>query len=379
MRRMLKSWAAFFVASLLLCQFAGASYIPSGSTPGGACGGDTSGTYPNCTVAKINGTTVPAGGALSTGNVLQVNGAGSATYAPITNSNLTAGTFTGITGTGTLTAGATGAGFTVALSTSTMSGTLPLANLVGGTAGQLLVENAGATAPAWVTLSNDCTITAAGVITCTKLNGGTSGTFTAASGDFLALGVNPSATGQIRGSNAGQIINVRNAGNSADLRMLLTDGSNNLYMGFANDFPSAFFSVQSSYVFQFNNAAKMTLNTTGLGVQLPISGLGNLPLQLGATAGALSVASPATLSSAQEMTPLIQLTGTAGANLITVANTVGGTHCFDFTGVTMGASSVKVGTGSGTQATIVAAALVGGLESICCHVYASNFVSCGGG
>jgi hypothetical protein len=110
-----------------------------------------------------------------------------------------------------------------------------------------------------------------------------------------------------------------------------------------------------------------------------ISGGNNLPVQLKATSGALSVASPITLSNAQIMTPLIQLTGVAAANTITVPNTVGGGWCFDFTGVTMGASSVKVTTGSGTTATIVAAALVGGLASICCHVYASNFVSCGGG
>lgn len=53
---------------------------------------------------------------------------GAATCASITNAFLTAGSFTSITGVGTLTAGATGAGFTVALTTSTITGTLPGAN-----------------------------------------------------------------------------------------------------------------------------------------------------------------------------------------------------------------------------------------------------------
>jgi len=81
-----------------------------GGPPTGAAGGDLSGTYPNPGAAKINGTSVPAGGALTAGNAPYVSGIAALTYSAL---NL-----------------AGGAGW--------VTGALPLANLAAGSTGQIL-------------------------------------------------------------------------------------------------------------------------------------------------------------------------------------------------------------------------------------------------
>jgi fibronectin-binding autotransporter adhesin len=55
--------------------------LPVGNLP--LLAGDVTGAITSNTVAKINGSTVPAGGALTTGNVLQVTGVGALGYAPV--------------------------------------------------------------------------------------------------------------------------------------------------------------------------------------------------------------------------------------------------------------------------------------------------------
>jgi hypothetical protein len=68
--------------------------------------------------------------------------------------------------------GGTTAASTISLtSNSNITGTLALANFTGGSAGQFLVENSGATAPAWVTMSGGATTTSAGVISILQLQG----------------------------------------------------------------------------------------------------------------------------------------------------------------------------------------------------------------
>lgn len=125
----------------------------------------------------------------------------------------------------------------------------------------------------------------------------------------------------------------------------------------------------------------LSVSASGISSPYPFGGLSNLPYQEAATAGALSTAANITLSNAQLMTQLIQLNGTTQAGeTLTVPNVVGGKWCFDFTGVTLGANTVTVGTATPTTSVAIGStSLVGALKTICCRVFASNVVSCGGG
>ena len=148
--------------------------------------GDVTATGPGsvaATVQAIHGATVPVAGALITGQLLQVSGASALSY------------------------GALNLGMAASI-----TGSLPLANITHGTAAQLLVTNAGATAPAWVSASQDVSLTAAGAFTVTGLQAKALPALTAGvlqySGSAWALstvattGIAPGTAGQLLLSNA---------------------------------------------------------------------------------------------------------------------------------------------------------------------------------
>lgn len=129
----------------------GTWYSAAGTLNGAAvqCGGDVSctaalsgGNLPYV-VLNVNGASVPAAGALTSGNVLQVSGASALTYAPITLSNASSVT----AGTG-----------------------LPTLDLHPGTSAQVLLSS-NIPVATWTTVSGDTTISNTGVTTTAKVNG----------------------------------------------------------------------------------------------------------------------------------------------------------------------------------------------------------------
>ena len=131
------------------------------------------------TVVRINGATVPASGALTTGNVLQVTGVSALSYAAV---NLGGG-----------------ANF--------VTGTLPAAN------------------QAAQTMAGDVTgTTAASVVSAI------SGVSPVAVSTNLAFGTNPAGTGRLRFPNADALV-WRNGTNTADIAGYTVNGSNQMQIG----------------------------------------------------------------------------------------------------------------------------------------------------
>src|SRR5258708_2978942 len=114
-------------------------------------GGDLSGTTSAATVIKINGSSVPATGSLTTGNVLQVSGSSTLSYTAV---NLAGGN-------------------------NYVTGNLPITNVAPGTSAQVLMSNS-TPATTWTTLSSDVTISATGVTTINSISGSSPITITPA-------------------------------------------------------------------------------------------------------------------------------------------------------------------------------------------------------
>jgi hypothetical protein len=108
------------------------------STTAMAAGGDLSGTYPNPTVAKVDGVSYPA--SPSTNTVPVVTASNTVTYQQIANAQISS------------------------------TANIAVSKLAAGTAAQLLLNNSTPT-PTWTTVSGDATISSTGSITVVSLDG----------------------------------------------------------------------------------------------------------------------------------------------------------------------------------------------------------------
>jgi hypothetical protein len=200
-------------------------YLPVASSGGGGGGitqltgdvtaGPGSGSQA-ATVARVNGATVPAAGALTTGNVLQVSGVNALSYGPL---NLVlAASVTGILG---VAHGGSGLGAV-------------------GANGTVLTVVAGA--PTWAApaasgitqLTNDVLAgpgTGSQSTTVVQLTGGSGGSLVTVPTASLAFGTNSAQTGYLRFPNAADaIITTRNPTNLADWNILYVDGPGNVLL-----------------------------------------------------------------------------------------------------------------------------------------------------
>lgn len=232
--------------------------------------GDLSGNSSSQTVIRINGTTVPAGGALTTGTVLRATGAAASDWGSLDLANASAVTgvlpsanvasHTGdVTGahSATVVAKINGATVPAAGSLTTgnvlkvsgpsavsygavdlsggsnhVTGDLPIANLAHGSALQYLRTNAGATAPEWVTFPS--VLSVAGSINELQINSGSStlaaATNVVAGTNFIGIGTTPATTGALRIAN-NSAITWRNQSNVSNKVVLNMDSGDVLRLG----------------------------------------------------------------------------------------------------------------------------------------------------
>ena len=236
--------------------------LATGNQAAQALGGDLSGTTASATVAKLNGATISsAGGALTTGKVLRVTGASATDYGAVDLANSNAvtgvlptgnqasqslgGSLGGTTSSGTV-LGIDGSGGTCSLATtaaimSWASGssapTLKQADNTtnSATAQALTVQAANATGTA-ATGGNLVLVSGTGTSTAGSLIGKVGATAALqmglASTDFIALGgATLGSTGQLRFPNNTVVSTARNAANGADITLIATNSSNNVYFG----------------------------------------------------------------------------------------------------------------------------------------------------
>lgn len=142
-----------------------------------------------------------------------------------------------------------------------------------GTAAQLPVMNAGGTDFAMVSIGGACTLAASGTLSFAT---GAFGALALSTTSTLSVGASPAAAGTIRIPTTTVALAANNAGGSADLALLATDASDQLFVG-SN--AAAGLKVSNLYLrgataVYFGPADDVRINASSLSCAQPILGFG---------------------------------------------------------------------------------------------------------
>ena len=268
--------------------------LPTANQAAQTMAGDVTGTTAAAVVARVNGATVPAAGALTTGNALRATGLSTAAWSAL---NL-----------------AGGAGF--------VSGLLPLAN-VGGPTGTGLEKIVLGVRQAAASLLVDADVNAAAAIAGTKVAPNFGAQNVQTTGRVL-VGATPS-TVALAGIHAtsGDILHTRNFPNTANFGILRTNVGDSIELGstvaaqgdvLIKTPAGGSLSVEDASIWRF------VVRSNGIKCAVPVGGYSsaNLPFRFQTATIDCTAGGTITLTSTQYENPILYLTGTPAADFILV-------------------------------------------------------------